>query len=49
MNKAEIRRIAEAIKCLALLLEVVSELFPDFAPMLEDLEDEMLDKLQDER
>lgn len=50
-DRSGARRIAEAVRCLALLIEVLDELgiFAGSIPSLLELEDELLDVLSEER
>lgn len=49
MSDNGVKRIADALKCLSLLLELIRELFPEWAATLEDLEDEIIDYMQELR
>lgn len=45
----ELRDLLELLRCVTLILEKVLEYFPQFAPMVQELEDEVVDRIQDYR
>lgn len=49
MSNGEIKRLLDVLRCITTILEVLVELFPDWVPVLEQLEDEVTDRLQDLR
>lgn len=45
----ELKKLLELLRCLVLVIETVRVFFPDWAPQLEELEDEVVNRIQDLR
>lgn len=48
-RSGDAKRLLDVLRCITTILEVLVELFPDWVPVLEELEDEIADRLQDLR